>query len=71
MEATSLNGHSMSQMLLYDESEIWYGHPDISMVKTEETLNTPDDDEIGYFVEIDLKYPDNIKEKTKHFPFCP
>ena len=37
----------------------------------EEILNTPDDNEIGYFLEVDLKYPDNIKEKTKHFPFCP
>ena len=25
----------------------------------------------GYFIEVDLKYPDNIKEKTKYFPFCP
>ena len=24
-----------------------------------------------FFSEIDLKYPDNIKEKTKNFPFCP
>ena len=23
------------------------------------------------FLEIDLKYPDNIKQKTKYFPFCP
>ena len=32
---------------------------------------TPDDSEIGYFLEVDLKYPNNIKEKTKYFPFCP
>ena len=25
----------------------------------------------GYFIECDLKYPDEIKEKTKYFPFCP
>ena len=34
-------------------------------------LNTPDDADIGYFLEVDLKYPDNIKQKTKYFPFCP
>ena len=34
-------------------------------------INTPDDSEIGYFFECDLPYPDNIKEKTKFFPFCP
>ena len=37
----------------------------------EEILYTPDDNEIGYFLEVDLKYPEKIKEKTKKFPFCP
>ena len=34
-------------------------------------MNTPDDNEIGYFSEVDLKYPDIIKEKTKNFAFGP
>ena len=42
-----------------------------SNVTLETILDTPDDNEIGYFVEVDLIYPDNIKEKTKNFPFCP
>ena len=71
MDATNLYGHSMSQMLPYDEIEMWHGHPDLYMNWLEEILNTPDDNEIGYFLEVDLKYPDNIKEETKHFPFCP
>ena len=71
MDATNLYGHSMSQMLPYDEIEIWHGHPDVYMNWLEEILNTPDDKENGYFLEVDLKYSDNIKEKTKHFPFCP
>ena len=37
----------------------------------EDSLNTPDDSEIGYFIEVDVSYPDNIEEKTKHFPFAP
>ena len=37
----------------------------------EEILNTPDDSDNGYFIEADLRYPDNIKEKTKNFPFAP
>ena len=41
------------------------------MNKLEEILHTPDDSDIGYFVEVDSRYPDNIKEKTKIFPFCP
>ena len=31
----------------------------------------PDDNEYGYFIECDLEYPVEIKEKTKNFPFCP
>ena len=61
----------MSQLLPYDEIEMWHGHPDKYWNWLEEILNTPDDSDIGYFLEIDLKYPDNIKEKTKNFPFCP
>ena len=26
---------------------------------------------MGYVVEVDLRYPDNIKENIKNFPFCP
>ena len=58
-------------MLHYDEIEMWHGHPDLYMNKLEETLKTPDESEISYFIEVDLNYPDNIKEKTKHFPFAP
>ena len=70
-DATNLYGHSMSQFLPYDEIEMWHGHPDKYWNWLDEILNTPDDSEIGYFLEIDLKYPDNIKQKTKYFPFCP
>ena len=71
MDATNLYGHSMSQFLPYDGIEMWHGYPDKYWNWLEEILNTPDDSDIGYFVEVDLKYPDNIKEKTEHFPFCP
>ena len=70
-DATNLYGHSMSQFLPYDEIEMWHGHPDKYWNWLDEILNTPDDSEIGYFLEVDLKYPDNIKQKTKYFPFCP
>ena len=29
IDATNLYGHSMSQMLPYDEIEMWHGHPDL------------------------------------------
>ena len=65
IDANNLYGHSMSQPLPYDEIKF------DKNVELEEILNTPDDSDIGYFIEADLKYPDNIKEKTKHFPIAP
>ena len=64
IDATNLYGHSMSEPLPYDEIKF------DENVKLEDILNTPDDSFIGYFVEADLIYPDNIKEKKK-FPFAP
>ena len=57
-DATNLYGHSMSHLLPYDEIKF---EKDICLG---EILNTPHDNDIGYFLEVDLKYPDNIKEKT-------
>ena len=70
-DATIIYGHSMSQMLPYNEINMWNGHPDIHMDKSEENINTPDDNYIGYFVQVERNYPENIKGKTKHFLFCP
>ena len=64
-DANNLYGHSMSQYLPYDEIKF------DKTVKLEDILNSPDDNDIGYYVEVDLKYPDNIKQKTKNFPFAP
>ena len=61
----------MCQLLPYDEIEMWHGHPDLYMEKFEEISNTPDDSDIGYFIEVDMKYPDKIKQKTKNFTHCP
>ena len=64
IDANNLYGHSMSQYLPYDEIKF------DNKIELEDILNTPDDSDIGYFVEADLKYSDNIKEKTKNFPFA-
>ena len=71
MDATDLYGHSMSQMLPYDEVKMWHSDPDKYWNWLDEILNTQDDADFGYFIEVDLKYPDNIKEETNNFPFCP
>ena len=49
LDATKLYCYSMSQMLPYDEIEMWHGHPDFYMNWLEEILNIPDDNEVGFF----------------------
>ena len=61
----------MSESLPYDEIELWKGHPDCYRDQLEDILNTSDDNDIGHFVEVDLRYPDEIKEKGKSFPPYP
>ena len=65
IDANNLYGWAMSESLPYDEIKFDQN------VNLEDILNTPDDSDIGYFIEVDLTYPDNIKEKTKNFPFAP
>ena len=64
-DANNLYGHSMSEPLPYDEIKF------DNKFRLEDILNTPDVSDIGYFIELDLTYPNNIKEKTKNFPFAP
>ena len=65
IDANNLYGHSMSELLPYDEIKF------DKNVNLEDILNTPDDSDIGYSIEVNLKYPDNIIGKTKNFPFAP
>ena len=65
VDANNLYGHSMSEPLPYD------GIKFDKNVILEDILKTPDDSDIGYIIEVDLTLPDNIKEKTKYFPFAP
>ena len=55
----------MSQMLPYDEIKFE------KKFCLEKILNTPDDSDSSYFLEVDSRYSDDIKEKTRHFRFCP
>ena len=64
-DANNLYGCTTSEYLPYDEIKFDRNG------NLEDILNTPDDSDIGYFIEVDLKYPDKIKEKTKHFPIAP
>ena len=66
VDANNLYGFSMSQPLPYDNIKF-----ETQNLCLEEILNTPDENVIGYFLEVDLEYPYNIRQKTKHFPFVP
>ena len=63
VDANNLYGQSICQPSPYDEIKI------DKSVKLEDISPTPDDSDIGYFIAVDLRYPDNIKETTKTFPF--
>ena len=65
-DANNLYGCGMSQPLPYNDNKF-----ETESVCLEELLNTPDDNDIGYFLEVDLEYPYDIGQKTKHFPFAP
>ena len=71
IDATKLYEHLMSQPLPSDEIEMWHFHPDVYLNNLEEFFNTSDDSDFGFFLEVDLRYPNKIKGKTKKFPFCP
>ena len=63
-DANNSYGWAMSQLLPYKDLEF----SDISL---EDVLNTPDDNEEGYILEIDLHVPYEIHDKLKEFPVCP
>ena len=63
IDATNLYGHSMSQSLPFDEIKFERN------VCLEEILKTPDDSDIGYFLEVDSTYPYKIRRKLKTFQF--
>ena len=65
IDANNLYGHSMSQYLPYDEIKF------DNNIKLEDILNTPGNSDIGYFIEVDLNYLNNMKERTKNFPCAP
>ena len=71
IDAINVYVWAMSEYLPHDGIEMWHGHLDLYMKKLEEILNTLDESDIGFYIEVDFRYPINIKEKTKNFPFCP
>ena len=72
IDANELYGWAMSQYLPTRELKKLQLPENYSQDQlVEDLLQIPDDNEYGYFIECDLEYPVEIKEKTKNFPFCP
>ena len=65
IDVNNLYGDGMSQPLPFDEIKF------DNNVELGDILSTRDDCDIGYLIEVDFKYPDSIKEKTKNFQFAP
>ena len=78
IDANNLYGWAMSQYLPTGDFKkmrscheaMQYDSALMNEIK-EDILNTPDDNEFGNFIECDLEYPAEIKEKTENFPLCP
>ena len=64
-DANNIYCCAISKYLPYDENKIGKN------VKLENILNTPDNSHTGYFIEVEFKFPDEVEEKTKNFPFAP
>ena len=56
IDANNLYGCATSEFLPYDEIKF------DKKVYSEKFLSTPNDGDIGFFLEVDLSYPDEIKK---------
>ena len=72
IDANNLYGWAMSQYLPtgnFEKLQLPENYSQAQLV--ENSLQIPDNNEYGCFIECDLEYPVEIKEKTKNFPLCP
>jgi hypothetical protein len=65
VDANNLYGWGMSEHLPYDDLKI------DNNIKIETVLETPDDNEVGYILEVDIVFPPEIHEKLKEYPPAP
>jgi len=63
LDKNNLYGWAMSQYLPIDEFEWVDSNIDITMID--------DDSDVGYILEVDIDYPENLHLLHKDLPFCP
>ena len=66
IDSNNLYGHSKMQYTPYGEFKF-----DKDDSKLDEILRNSDNIDVGYLIEIHLKYSEERRKKTKYFPFCP
>ena len=72
IDANNLYGWAMSQYLPTGNFEKLLFPDNYSQEQVvNDLLQIPNDNEYGFFIEYDIEYPVEIKEKTKNFPFLP
>ena len=64
-DANNLYGWAMSQYLPFKHIVI------NNNIDVDTILKTPDDNDIGYIIECDLEFPQEIHDKLKEYPPCP
>ena len=70
VDMNNLYGFAMLQHLRTGNFQI-YENNSITESFINKVLNTHDCSDTGYVLIVDLIYPDNIKYKSKNFPYCP
>ena len=72
IDANNLYGWAMSQYLPTGTLEKLYFPQQYELEQIVEDLRfIPDNNPYGFFIECDLEYPAEIREKTENFPLCP
>lgn len=69
-DANNLYGYAMSQPLPYKNFN-FLTNSELSNFSTNFIKNLKIDSEVGYILEVDLDYPDEIHDIHSDFPFCP
>ena len=66
LDANNLYGLAMCKNLPYADFK-W----NFSKIDEKKILNYNDEDDIGYILEVDLDYPENLHDLHKDYPMCP
>ena len=71
IDANNLYGSALSKPLPHSEFS-WLDDSQLEYFSNPDNIkNIPDDGEWGYYFEVDLTYPNDIKNKTADFPLAP